>query len=131
MRNEHVPRQWTRLQRDTIEREQSVAFGFTIARADGTPFPFDSVTYYPQIGATGVGYLTLFRIGQATRANLFVFWPPRDERTRRLQQSMATELVRLFPKLTDVIGEFKLVSKVETGLIDLYRTLARRETAWS
>jgi 2-polyprenyl-6-methoxyphenol hydroxylase-like FAD-dependent oxidoreductase len=111
------------LERDVVEREQSVAFGFTLARADGSEFPFDSVTYYPSVGATKIGYLTLFRIGAAMRANLFVFWPPRDERTRRLQQHMEGELSSLFPRLFEVTGPMKVVSKVEVGLIDLYRTL--------
>lgn len=111
------------IRRETIEKEQSVAFGFTIARTDSRPFPFDSLTYYPQPGATRIGYLTLFNIrGAAMRANFFVFWPPRDERTRSLQKDMKDGLQKLFPRLTDVTGPFDVVSKVEVGLIELYRT---------
>ena len=51
-----------------VQKDQSLAFGFTIARADGTPFPFDALTYYPDGCANRVAYLTLFRIGDRMRA---------------------------------------------------------------
>jgi hypothetical protein len=41
-----------------------------VARADGRPFAFESVTYHPEGTASGVGYLTLFPIGRVMRANL-------------------------------------------------------------
>jgi 2-polyprenyl-6-methoxyphenol hydroxylase-like FAD-dependent oxidoreductase len=109
------------LRRQMIQKEQSVAFGFTLARPDGGPFPFDAVTYYPSGSGSGVAYLTLFLIGSSMRANMFVFWPLADGRTRAFVQAPVGELSRLFPGLRQVIGDFEVVSPVETGRVDLYR----------
>lgn len=103
------------------QSELSVSFGFTIAQPDRQPFPFDAVTYYPDGCSGQVAYLTLFRIGTAMRANLFTFWPLNGDVTRRFIRDARSELARLFPKITRVIGEFDVVSRVETGRIDLYR----------
>lgn len=104
-----------------VQSELSVAFGFTIAQPDGQPFPFDAVTYYPDGCSGQIAYLTLFRIGTTMRANLFTFWPLNSDVTRVFVRDARRELLRLFPKLTRVIGDFEVVSRVETGRIDLYR----------
>lgn len=101
--------------------ELSVAFGFDIAQPGRQPFPFDAVTYYPDGYSGQVAYLTLFRIGTTMRANLFTFWPLNGDLTRRFIRQAGTELTRLFPKLTRVIGAFDVVGRVEAARIDLYR----------
>lgn len=115
------------LRKRMIQREQSLAFGFTIARTDGCAFPFDALTYHPEGHAGRVAYLTLFLVGTVMRANLFVYWSVNDERTRAFVRKPFCELVRLLPKLTSVIGEFDVVSKVETGKIDLYQMEGYRQ----
>jgi 2-polyprenyl-6-methoxyphenol hydroxylase-like FAD-dependent oxidoreductase len=109
------------LEKQMIQKDQSLSFGFTVARTDREPFPFDSVTYHPDGIATRIAYLTLFRIGTQMRANLFTVWSPGEERTRRFIREPHPEIVSLLPKLTRVIGAFDVVSRVETGAINLYR----------
>lgn len=109
------------MRKQMIQKEQSLAFGLTIARSDGQPFGFDAVTYHPDGFAERIAYLTLFRLGRSMRANLFVFWSVNEERTRRFVREPRAQLVRLLPKLRDVIGEFEVTGRVETGRIDLYR----------
>jgi len=109
------------IQRRMIQKDQSLAFAFTIAPADGSPFPFDAVTYYPDGSADRVFYLTLFRLGNVMRANLFVCWSGTDASTRAFVREPRTELSRLLPKLAGVIGEVDVLSRVETGRVDLYR----------
>ena len=41
------------LRKEMIQKEQSLAFGFTIARGDRQPFPFDAVTYYRAVAPRG------------------------------------------------------------------------------
>jgi 2-polyprenyl-6-methoxyphenol hydroxylase-like FAD-dependent oxidoreductase len=108
------------MQNVLVQKDQSLAFGFTIARADGTSFPFDALTYYPDGCASRVAYLTLFRIGARMRANLFVCWSGNEEGTRRLAREPRRELARLLPKLTRVTGEFEVAGRVETFRIDLH-----------
>lgn len=103
-----------------VRRDQSIAFGFSIAPARTDVFPFDALTYYPDGADGGVAYLTLFRMHDVMRANLFAYWPPAGEQVRGFINATHDELLRSLPKLTRVIGEFDVVSKTEFSRIDLY-----------
>ena len=109
------------MRREMIQKDQSLALGFTIEPATGRSFPFDAVTYYPDGCLGRIGYLTLFRAGSVMRANLFVFWSSAEARTRAFLIEPRQELARIFPKLTDIIGDYDVVSRVESSRIDLYR----------
>jgi 2-polyprenyl-6-methoxyphenol hydroxylase-like FAD-dependent oxidoreductase len=115
------------LHREMVAKDFSMAFGFTVARRDGRPFAFDALTYYPSGSSTRVAYLTLFPIGNAMRANLFVFRSINDEWVRTFLRDPHAQLDSSLPKLTAVIGDYEIVSKVETGRIDLYRVQNHRQ----
>ena len=104
-----------------VQDELSVAFGFVLSRPDGTPFPFDAVTYRPSSTRERVGYLTLFRIGQIVRANLFVYWETAGPLTQAFIREPKKELLRALPGIDRVIGDFEVTGRVETCRIDLYR----------
>lgn len=110
------------LKRHYIQKQQSVALGFTIARVDGSPFPFDSITYYSVSPRLGVDYVTLFPIGRTMRANLFAFPKANDPWVRDFINSPMEGLQKCFPELQEVIGKIKVTSKVENAVIHLYRT---------
>ena len=109
------------LGREVIQKDQSVTFGFTIARPDGLPFPFDEVTYYATSCADRVDYITLFPIGRTMRANLFAFRSASDPWVRQFIQEPSRMLQHCLPKLGRLVGEFRVISKVESGAVDLYR----------
>jgi 2-polyprenyl-6-methoxyphenol hydroxylase-like FAD-dependent oxidoreductase len=108
--------------RVSIQKDQSLAFGFTIARPDGLPFPFNALTYYPTTCAAGIDYLTLFPIGQTMRANLFVFRPATDLWVRQFISQPNRMLEICLPRLKRAIGEYLVVGKVQTVHTNLYRT---------
>jgi 2-polyprenyl-6-methoxyphenol hydroxylase-like FAD-dependent oxidoreductase len=110
------------LKRISVQRHHSVAIGFTLARVDGQPFPFDAVTYYSISPRSEVDYLSFFKLGETMRANLFAFPMSGTAWLRQFIQEPHQELRRFFPKLTRAIGDYHIVGKVETALIDLYRT---------
>ncbi len=110
------------LTRHVIQSDQSLAFGFTIARPDRRPFSFEALRYLPDRCDERVSYLTAFRIGAEMRANLFVFWTIRDDCTRRFVQDPRASVSRLLPGLDAAIGPFDIVSGVETGRMDLCHT---------
>ena len=110
-----------RLRRRVIQKDQSFVFGFTIAAPESRPFDFDSVTYYSLDPTARIDYLTLFRIGQTMRANLFVFRSARDPWVREFIQEPDRMLRQFLPKLDHVTGAFRVISKVESGGGDLYR----------
>jgi len=110
-----------RLRRYVIQKDQSFVFGFTIAAPQSRPFDFDSVTYYSLDPSVRIDYLTLFKIGNTMRANLFVFRSARDPWVREFIQEPDRMLRHCLPKLERVTGEFRVVGKVESGGGDLYR----------
>jgi 2-polyprenyl-6-methoxyphenol hydroxylase-like FAD-dependent oxidoreductase len=65
--------------------------------------------------------VTLFRMGNAMRANIFAYWPARDAVTKELLREPASTLPRLLPGLDQVIGSYAVQGKIEPFKIDLYR----------
>jgi 2-polyprenyl-6-methoxyphenol hydroxylase-like FAD-dependent oxidoreductase len=109
------------VEKDMVADELSMAFGFVLARADGSNFPFDAVTYRPSTTRDHVGYLTLFRIGEILRGNLFTYWSARGTETQAFMRGPKQELERLLPGLQDVLGGCVIQGRVEACRIDLYR----------
>ncbi len=109
------------LARTMVKDELSLAFGFMLERTDGQAFAFDAVTYRPDSTADKVGYLTLFRMGQFMRGNLFAYWPTREPATREMMRDPVELLGRVLPGLGAVIGQYRVAGKVEPFKIDLYR----------
>jgi 2-polyprenyl-6-methoxyphenol hydroxylase-like FAD-dependent oxidoreductase len=109
------------VQKQMVQEELSMAFGFMLERTDGQPFAFDAVTYRPTSYASKVGYVTLFRMGNAMRANIFAYWPAKDASTKELLREPAATLPRLLPGLEQVIGDYAVQGKIEPFKIDLYR----------
>ncbi len=108
--------------RITVRSSHSVAVAFTLAPANGRPFPFDAVTYYPAGRASAIDYLSIFRFRGAMRANLFAFPGLGDRWTARFLQQPKKELDCCFPKLRRAIGDYRVQPKIESSLIHLYRT---------
>ena len=79
------------------------------------PFDFDSVTYYSLEPSARIDYLTLFKIRQTMRANLFVFRSATDPWVREFILEPERMLRRCLPKLDRVTGDFRIVSKIESG----------------
>jgi len=109
------------VEKELVADELSMAFGFVIAHTDGSGFPFDAMTYRPSSARDRVGYLTLFRIGEILRGNLFAYWPARSSETQGFMRDAKGELERVLPGLSDVLGDFSIQGRVEACRIDLYR----------
>jgi 2-polyprenyl-6-methoxyphenol hydroxylase-like FAD-dependent oxidoreductase len=110
------------LRRNTIQKQQCVGIGFDMVPANGHPFPFQAVTYYPTTGAHGIDYLTLFKIRHTTRANLFLFRPINDSWIKEFHHQPRLLLQRAFPKLSQVIGDYRVAGKVVSSCVDLFST---------
>lgn len=109
------------VERRMVHDELSMAFGFIMVRSDRQPFPFDAVTYRPVNVDDRVAYITLFRFGDAIRANLFTYWSTKDDLTRAMAREPVAALRRVLPGMDDVIGDFGIDGRVEPFRIDLYR----------
>jgi 2-polyprenyl-6-methoxyphenol hydroxylase-like FAD-dependent oxidoreductase len=112
------------IERQVIRKEHSSAFGFDVVPTTTRRFPFQSITYYPNGWKSGIGYLTLFPIGDNMRANLFTFRPLTDPWSRELVKEPKQTLLRALPKLRELTGDFQVAGRVESSRIDLYRVSA-------
>ena len=110
-----------KLHRRVVEKDQSVVLGFDVAASPAQPFDFDSVVYYSVGPSTRIGYLTLFKIRDTMRANLFVYRSANDPWIREFILEPDGMLRRHLPELGRVTGDFRVISQVESGRIDLYR----------
>jgi len=104
-----------------IRERHSFSLGFNIARDDGKPFPFDSLTYYPGAFSTHVAYVTLFPIRGVMRANYFVYRVPGEEWVSRFSKNPDEQLRQDLPKIGHFTGPFHVAGRVEMCPIDLYR----------
>jgi len=107
------------MSRRVLAPRHSVSFGFTIARPDGTPFDFESLTCYGERTAEGVDYLTLFPVPDGVRANLFLFRDPTDPVMRDLRRDTKRTLFRLMPGLEPYVGDFRVIDQVQNWVMDL------------
>jgi 2-polyprenyl-6-methoxyphenol hydroxylase-like FAD-dependent oxidoreductase len=99
----------------------SFAFGFDIEPASDQAFRFQSLAYYPEGTATRIGYLSLFQIPGAMRANLFSYHDPRDAWVKAFARNPTLELAHALPRLSRVLGPYRVSGKVHMCPIDLYR----------
>lgn len=109
------------LSRRVVQRDQSLGFGFNIAASEARPFDFDALTYYSFSPSSRIDYLTLFKFRETMRANLFTFRSASDPWVREFIQNPDRMLRRHLPKLSRLIGEYRVTSDVESGKVDLYK----------
>jgi 2-polyprenyl-6-methoxyphenol hydroxylase-like FAD-dependent oxidoreductase len=114
-------REGLRLKKVVIQKEQSLSAAFTIAPSNRPQFPFDAATCHSTNRTSRVDYLSLFLVRDSMRANLFTFQAAGDRWIRRFIHEPAQTLERHLPKLRNAIGDFRVISRVETGRVDLYR----------
>jgi 2-polyprenyl-6-methoxyphenol hydroxylase-like FAD-dependent oxidoreductase len=113
------------MMRRAVAPAHSVAFGFTVAPRHGSEWPFEALTYFGDDLQRRVDYLTLFPMRGGMRANLFTYFDPRDEYTRRIADNMESELPALLPGLEIVAPPLRVTSFVSKAVIALFR-LERR-----
>lgn len=107
------------LEKKLVSRQHSFHFGFNIECKWGD-FGFDSLTYHATEKRSGVDYLTLFRIPDGMRGNLFTYWRPNSPIVKRFSSNPVDTLLDAMPGLESVLGEFAIPSSIERHCIDLY-----------
>jgi 2-polyprenyl-6-methoxyphenol hydroxylase-like FAD-dependent oxidoreductase len=113
------------LRRRMFLKDQSLGFGFDIGASKEQPFDFDALTYYSFSPVSRIDYLTLFKFRETMRANLFTFRSVNDPWVREFVHDPDRMLRLHLPKLTRLIGEYRVTSSVESGKVDLYKVNER------
>jgi 2-polyprenyl-6-methoxyphenol hydroxylase-like FAD-dependent oxidoreductase len=108
------------LERVVLRASHSLCTGFDVEPLDGRPFPFESLTYWPDSLEGSIGFLTLFPIPGRTRVNLFSFRDPKGPWVRALAEDPYRTISRAMPLLSRVCGPWRAVSRVASRPVDLY-----------
>jgi 2-polyprenyl-6-methoxyphenol hydroxylase-like FAD-dependent oxidoreductase len=105
----------------------SISIGFDVVPAGGGSFTFPALTYYPERAAERISYLTLFPVGAAMRANLFVYREPRDPWLKRLRESPRHTLFAAMPGLRKLMGDFAVTGDIIIRPVDLTAVKGHRQ----
>lgn len=101
------------IKRRMLSRQHSMAFGFTVAPRDASRLDFDELVFKANHIETRIAFLSLFRIGQIMRANMFAFWDAGDPRTREFLAGPVSTIERLLPDVSRKTGPLRLVGHVD------------------
>jgi 2-polyprenyl-6-methoxyphenol hydroxylase-like FAD-dependent oxidoreductase len=115
------------LGRDVISAGHSISIGFDVVPVEGSAFPFSALTYFSERPADRAAYLTLFPIGAAMRANLFVYRDLHDPWLRQLRDPPAETLHAMWPGLRKLTGNFTVPGFVKIRPVDLYVSTGHRQ----
>jgi 2-polyprenyl-6-methoxyphenol hydroxylase-like FAD-dependent oxidoreductase len=105
----------------------SLSIGFDVAPAAGGGFAFPALTYYPERAAERISYLTLFPVGAAMRANLFLYREPRDPWVKRLREAPRDTLFAAMPGLGRFMGDFHVTGDINIRPVDLTAVKGHRQ----
>ncbi len=108
------------IERRLVSACHSISIGFYMAPAGRPSFDFPALTYFSERPSDRTGYITLFPIGNAMRANLFVYRQMDDPWLRQMRQAPADTLNALLPRLRRITGDFEVTGDVKIRPADLH-----------
>jgi 2-polyprenyl-6-methoxyphenol hydroxylase-like FAD-dependent oxidoreductase len=114
------------LERRILSPWHSISIGFDVAPRGGDRFAFPALTYFSERSSARTAYLALFPIGEAMRANLFVYRDKDDPWLAQFRREPETALDELLPRLARLTGGTKIIGPVRMRPVDLYATHGHR-----
>jgi 2-polyprenyl-6-methoxyphenol hydroxylase-like FAD-dependent oxidoreductase len=109
------------LKREYLSRCHSISIGFNMkSAAERHRFAFPALAYYPESPAGRAAFITMFPIGNAMRANLFVYRTMDDPWLSTFRTSPEPMLRMLMPDLESITGPFVIEKPVQIRPVDLY-----------
>jgi 2-polyprenyl-6-methoxyphenol hydroxylase-like FAD-dependent oxidoreductase len=104
--------------RHTIRRNHSLTIGFDVEAEYS-----QVLAYYGERIADRIDYLTLFPMGAALRANLFVYRDPSDDWVTQFRSTPTVLLDHYLPGLKDIIGHYRASPVIQARAVSLYQTV--------
>ncbi len=105
----------------------SISIGFDLKPTDKPAFDFSALTYYPEASTERMAYLTLFPIGNTTRANLFVYREMSDPWLSQFRDAPKQTMLDMIPNLQNLTGAFDVEGFVKIRPVDLYVSEGHRQ----
>ncbi|CDX19345.1 Monooxygenase FAD-binding [Mesorhizobium plurifarium] len=101
----------------------SMGFDFAITPKE---FGLQSLTFYARRVADRIAFLTIFRIGERMRANMFVYRTVADPWVQAFRENPQKILLELMPEIAARCGNFAIASEVEVRQVSLTTTRGHR-----
>ena len=104
------------LTRSHVIDAPAIGFAMLVEPTQTEKFWFDgaSVTYYPDDATSRLSYCSFFSVPNGMRINMFGFHDIKSPWVAEMQEHPREKLGKVFPKLTRLIGDFRVVNdKVE------------------
>ncbi|MDX8534407.1 NAD(P)/FAD-dependent oxidoreductase [Mesorhizobium sp. VK25A] len=105
-------------------KAHSLSTGFDLAispREFGPP-----LTFYGTRVADRIPFITIFRIGERMRANMFVYRTVADPWVRDFRENPQKMLLELMPEIAERCGNFAIASEVDVRQVSLTTTQGHR-----
>jgi 2-polyprenyl-6-methoxyphenol hydroxylase-like FAD-dependent oxidoreductase len=109
-----------KLGRETVSKCHSISIGFNMKPLGREAFPFPALTYYSETPANRAALITMFPIGEAMRANLFVYRDMDDPWLKAFRTAPKETLLAMMPSLAGLAGDFAVDGFVQIRPVDLY-----------
>jgi 2-polyprenyl-6-methoxyphenol hydroxylase-like FAD-dependent oxidoreductase len=107
---------------EVVSRCHSVTLAYDMNPVGRSGFAFSALTYFGERVADRIAYLTLFPIGAAMHANLFVYRAMDDPWLRQMREQPDLAMGAVMPGLPRLIGPAEIVGPVKIRPVDLYVT---------
>jgi 2-polyprenyl-6-methoxyphenol hydroxylase-like FAD-dependent oxidoreductase len=101
------------IRKQMLSASHSMAFGFSIRASRGGRFGFQELLYRADHTASRIAFVSLFRIGDTMRVNMFTYWDAQESHCRWLIDDTHACLNEIVPELTRRTGQFEVVSRVD------------------
>jgi 2-polyprenyl-6-methoxyphenol hydroxylase-like FAD-dependent oxidoreductase len=115
------------IERRLISACHSISIGFCISPVGRPSFDFPALTYFSERPSDRSGYVTLFPVGNAMRANLFVYRQMDDPWLRQMRHAPVETLNAMLPRLHKLTGRFEVTGDVKIRPADLHVSSGYRQ----
>jgi 2-polyprenyl-6-methoxyphenol hydroxylase-like FAD-dependent oxidoreductase len=115
------------IERRIVSPCHSISLGFDMLPVGRPAFDFPALTYFSERSNDRIPYLTLFPVGNVTRANLFVYRDMDDPWLRQMRRAPEETLNASLPRLRKLTGKFKIAGEIKIRPADLYVSTGHRQ----
>ncbi len=115
------------IERRIVSACHSITLGFDLVPVGRPSFGFPALTYFSERPSDRTPYISLFPIGNAMRANLFVYREMDDPWLREMRRAPEKTLNASLPRLRRITGEFEISGDIKIRPADLYVSSGHRQ----
>jgi 2-polyprenyl-6-methoxyphenol hydroxylase-like FAD-dependent oxidoreductase len=114
------------IERRIVSACHSISLGFNLVPVGRPSFDFPALTYFSERPSDRTPYISLFPIGDAMRANLFVYRELDDPWLQEMRRAPERTLNASLPRLRRLTGEFRIAGDIKMRPADLYVSTGHR-----